>query len=100
MLFFFFISVSFFSFFFFFLMIRRPPRSTLFPYRRSSDLGVRAPHHAERHRVSAPALRAEVPPRQPPGAHLRLLRRAPHPPALPGRLGVGEGADLHRERDR
>src|SRR6267143_3512901 len=26
-------------FFFFFLMIRRPPRSTLFPYRRSSDLG-------------------------------------------------------------
>src|SRR5438105_12170486 len=27
-------------FFFFFLMIRRPPRSTLFPYTRSSDLGV------------------------------------------------------------
>src|SRR5436305_15253174 len=26
-------------FFFFFLMIRRPPRSTLFPTRRSSDLG-------------------------------------------------------------
>src|SRR6266576_3906929 len=26
--------------FFFFLMIRRPPRSTLFPTRRSSDLGV------------------------------------------------------------
>src|SRR5205085_12375331 len=26
--------------FFFFLMIRRPPRSTLFPYTRSSDLGV------------------------------------------------------------
>src|SRR5437588_11066396 len=26
------------SFFFFFLMIRRPPRSTLFPTRRSSDL--------------------------------------------------------------
>src|SRR2546422_9893201 len=25
--------------FFFFLMIRRPPRSTLFPTRRSSDLG-------------------------------------------------------------
>ena len=24
--------------FFFFLMIRRPPRSTLFPYTRSSDL--------------------------------------------------------------
>src|SRR5690349_22485119 len=29
----------FFFFFFFFLMIRRPPRSTLFPTRRSSDLG-------------------------------------------------------------
>src|SRR6266542_5919915 len=28
----------FFFFFFFFLMIRRPPRSTLFPTRRSSDL--------------------------------------------------------------
>src|SRR6267142_5201213 len=27
-------------FFFFFLMIRRPPRSTLFPTRRSSDLRV------------------------------------------------------------
>src|SRR5258708_5763170 len=27
-----------FYFSFFFLMIRRPPRSTLFPYRRSSDL--------------------------------------------------------------
>src|SRR5438876_11237161 len=26
------------DFFFFFLMNRRPPRSTLFPYRRSSDL--------------------------------------------------------------
>src|SRR6266571_6960985 len=30
-------------FYFFFLMIRRPPRSTLFPTRRSSDLG-RPPH--------------------------------------------------------
>src|SRR5256885_8621520 len=28
--------------FFFFLMIRRPPRSTLFPTRRSSDLGLGA----------------------------------------------------------
>src|SRR5437667_11611703 len=28
--------------FFFFLMIRRPPRSTLFPYTSSSDLGDRA----------------------------------------------------------
>src|SRR5690348_18487528 len=32
------ISTIFFFFFFFFLMIRRPPRSTLFPTRRSSDL--------------------------------------------------------------
>src|SRR2546428_13994806 len=31
-------SFTFRFFFFFFLMIRRPPRSTLFPYRRSSDL--------------------------------------------------------------
>src|SRR6478609_10993283 len=30
--------VFFYFFFFFFLMIRRPPRSTLFPYTRSSDL--------------------------------------------------------------
>src|SRR5438045_5570124 len=27
-------------FFFFFLLLRLPPRSTLFPYTRSSDLGV------------------------------------------------------------
>src|SRR6266496_6694946 len=33
-----------FFFFFFFLMIRRPPRSTLFPYRRSSDLN--SPRHS------------------------------------------------------
>src|SRR5205823_14803256 len=41
------VLVSFF-FFFFFLMIRRPPRSTLFPTRRSSDLanpGARAGRH-------------------------------------------------------
>src|SRR5438270_6800572 len=30
------------NYFFFFLMIRRPPRSTLFPYTRSSDLFVNA----------------------------------------------------------
>src|SRR3712207_7549311 len=29
---------------FFFLMIRRPPRSTLFPYRRSSDLRATSSH--------------------------------------------------------
>src|SRR5215510_8317883 len=38
------VFVSFSSIFFFFLMIRRPPRSTLFPYTRSSDLVGR---HAE-----------------------------------------------------
>src|SRR3989337_3224005 len=32
--------------FFFFLMIRRPPRSTLFPYTRSSDL--HSPHRPPR----------------------------------------------------
>src|SRR5438876_2779129 len=31
-------------FFFFFLMIRRPPRSTLFPTRRSSDLNSQPAH--------------------------------------------------------
>src|SRR5574340_1232034 len=36
---FFLLPLSFF-FFFFFLMIRRPPRSTLFPYTRSSDLEI------------------------------------------------------------
>src|SRR5438093_5139481 len=34
----FFLFFFFVYFFFFFLMIRRPPRSTLFPYTRSSDL--------------------------------------------------------------
>src|SRR5438034_11507343 len=33
-----FLPLSSFLFFFFFLIIRRPPRSTLFPYTRSSDL--------------------------------------------------------------
>src|SRR5205807_10529105 len=41
-----------FCFFFFFLMIRRPPRSTLFPTRRSSDLqGVQ---HQDRRRAVRP----------------------------------------------
>ena len=35
----FFFLFFFIFFYFFFLMIRRPPRSTLFPSRRSSDLG-------------------------------------------------------------
>src|SRR5882762_7299149 len=38
--------LSIFIFFFFFLMIRRPPRSTLFPYTRSSDLPVRTDDYA------------------------------------------------------
>src|SRR5438445_8521770 len=38
-----------FFFLFFFLMIRRPPRSTLFPTRRSSDLGLVAPRSAVDH---------------------------------------------------
>src|SRR5690349_24027105 len=37
---------------FFFLMIRRPPRSTLFPYRRSSDLSV-DPAEREEHDAKA-----------------------------------------------
>src|SRR5687767_6457145 len=37
---FYFVSFSWFYLFFFFLMIRRPPRSTLFPYTRSSDLNT------------------------------------------------------------
>src|SRR6266480_7014018 len=44
-----FVSLFFFFFrffgFFFFLMIRRPPRSTLFPYTRSSDLARRRHRH-------------------------------------------------------
>src|SRR5476649_2340133 len=41
---------------FFFLMIRRPPRSTLFPTRRSSDLGPGAGRiHCRAHRRSGEA---------------------------------------------
>src|SRR2546430_16224256 len=47
-------------FFFFFLMIRRPPRSTLFPTRRSSDL------HLVRAR-QGPARRAVIEGRRGPG---------------------------------
>src|SRR2546426_9231042 len=36
-----------FTYLFFFLMIRRPPRSTLFPYTRSSDLCVAAELHGD-----------------------------------------------------
>src|SRR5690242_20870440 len=46
---------------FFFLMIRRPPRSTLFPTRRSSDPHrplelEQQPHRGGRHREPAPNL--------------------------------------------
>src|SRR5260370_13887929 len=56
-------------------MIRRPPRSTLFPTRRSSDLRAagplagpcdRAPAHGERVRDGAVLLPAHV---RPPGYH-------------------------------
>src|SRR5947199_2913526 len=40
-------------FIFFFLMIRRPPRSTLFPTRRSSDLGCGRTISGRRPRSSA-----------------------------------------------
>src|SRR5688572_32413221 len=50
-------------FFIFFLMIRRPPRSTLFPTRRSSDLGglagVRQRRAADRRDRTAPRARSE-----------------------------------------
>src|SRR3712207_7663577 len=52
---------------FFFLMIRRPPRSTLFPTRRSSDLAgpCRADHRGTCHE-SRPRIRRAAP-RRPPG---------------------------------
>src|SRR2546425_6820720 len=47
-------------------MIRRPPRSTLFPYTRSSDL------HGGNDQARSDTLRAGTPP----GAHLAELRSA------------------------
>src|SRR5690606_41232311 len=41
---------------FFFLMIRRPPRSTLFPSRRSSDLGHRSSLSSSRPGPRSPCL--------------------------------------------
>src|SRR5690242_21759098 len=56
---------------FFFLMNRRPPRSTLFPTRRSSDL---SPRGSRAHRQRGAAARA----REPPGApRAQGRRRAP-----------------------
>src|SRR5438552_11689854 len=64
--------------FFFFLVLRRPPRSTLFPTRRSSDLG----------RAGLAAL---------PRALLRLQRAA-----LPREAarGAWDGAQLHLGQER
>src|SRR2546421_10611848 len=45
LVFFFFNDTALSDIYFFFLMIRRPPRSTLFPTRRSSDLLPSAPKH-------------------------------------------------------
>src|SRR3712207_8715529 len=69
-------------------MIRRPPRSTLFPTRRSSDLagaegvwrqaGVREPEH-------------------PAPAHGLLHRAAVHGPAVPGE-GAKDGIDRKSTR--
>ena len=39
--------------YFFFLMIRRPPRSTLFPTRRSADLGVGRPEEGKSGKLRA-----------------------------------------------
>src|SRR4051812_50005925 len=51
-----------FFFFFFFLMIRRPPRSTPFPTRRSSDLGRHGPagQRAQLHCLSCRRVRSAV----------------------------------------
>src|SRR6266480_6084073 len=48
-----------FFFFFFFLMIRRPPRSTLFPTRRSSDLGPHRPEARDHCRLRGRGARSE-----------------------------------------
>src|SRR2546430_16290726 len=49
--------------FFFFLMIRRPPRSTLFPTRRSSDLGDDGVSHGHKPRGGLGWWRAGASPR-------------------------------------
>src|SRR5215211_5744744 len=92
--------------YFFFLMIRRPPRSTLFPYRRSSDHrhdvhpavlrgrrtepetvedGIRGGLRAPRHSLHAPLLDVRFPSRITPhtawSAGRKILRDAHRPPA-------------------
>src|SRR2546429_1775833 len=67
-------------YFFFFLMIRRPPRSTLFPYTRSSDLVIL--EAVKRPRVVGETLLEKM----------QLL-------ALRHRIAVGDGVEL-RALDR
>src|SRR5207245_7214941 len=55
-----------------FRLSRRPPRSTLFPTRRSSDLGQRLSHRLAWIRSAAPQG-----PRPPPAARLRSRRNRP-----------------------
>src|SRR5258708_17612372 len=50
------------SCFFFFLMIRRPPRSTLFPYTRSSDLA--SPNRRSRSSSCGGSCRRRIPSRR------------------------------------
>src|SRR5262245_63020034 len=60
-------------------MLRRPPRSTLFPTRRSSDLAFAAAVRIERQRIAAEQGR------EPPDDH-----RAPGRAAVQFRAAVGE----------
>src|SRR2546428_6920040 len=71
--------------FFFFLMIRRPPRSTLFPTRRSSDLLTG--DHALLRCGEGRAERAMCP----------LL--APAPPGISGRAGASSGPMARPDRE-
>src|SRR3989449_4438984 len=68
-------------------MIRRPPRSTLFPYRRSSDLGVQDRQERREHRLGRAAADGHVPL----GidvhtVELRVLRSEEHTSELQSRL--------------
>src|SRR3712207_7849161 len=64
--------------FIFFLMIRRPPRSTLFPYTRSSDLGdpPEAGGRARRAGLLRDAPRAAHRPRRAPAALVPVADQA------------------------
>ena len=75
-----------FWFCFFFLMIRRPPRSTLFPYTTSSDLGV-LQGAVDRHHHAAQEVIA--------GSHQWLFRLLPGREELPELDALGAGR-VHR----